>query len=494
MADELTARNPTTPSRGAVLAVSMRWADRALGLLSTILLARLLVPEDFGLVAMAMVIVGLVDGILDLGVASALIQRDGLDSEEFSTAWTLRLLQALAAAVLLVVVAPFVAQFFGDPRVTNVVRVIALTVVLGSLENIGVVSFQKNMEFGRDFRLFAVKRIIGLLLTVSVALILRSYWALVLGSLFSRLAGVAVSYWVSSFRPRLTLSRFAAIWSFSQWKVIGGVAAYLYHAADKAIIGRVSDASTVGAYTIGKEMASLPTSELLAPLGRVMFPAFSAAKNDNVELLRIWRLALGVQALIGVPAGIGVALVAPEAIPLVLGEKWDVAVPFTQLLAISAIATSLEHSSGYLLLAVGRIRQQSIIYWLRLVIFVLAVLMFLREFGADGVVIARVVTSFGSLLVMLWISRQALSGMSLSTIVEAVWRPLASSAVMAVCVWVVEAALPDTAEWFLLLAKVATGVGTYAIALMALWWIARRPTGAETYLMAKMPLFGSLLK
>src|SRR5262249_23312837 len=148
--DPLQASRPTTAFRGAILTVGMRWTDRMLGLVSTLVLARLLVPADFGLVAMAMVLVGLLDVLLDLGVSAALIRDLGAGSEDFHTAWTLRLAQATVAALMLVACAPVAADYYDDERIVAILRAIAITVFVGGLENIGTVSFQRNMEFGRD--------------------------------------------------------------------------------------------------------------------------------------------------------------------------------------------------------------------------------------------------------------------------------------------------------------------------------------------------------
>lgn len=107
---------------------------------------------------------------------------------------------------------------------------------------------------------------------------------------------------------------------------------------------------------MGEEIALMPTTELLAPLGRVMLPVFAAAKHDSSELLRVVTLALSVQMLIAVPAGIGIALVAGDAILVMLGRNWLGAVPFVQIIAVASIATALAHSAMYMLIATGRMR------------------------------------------------------------------------------------------------------------------------------------------
>ena len=174
MNESLEPSQPTTATRGALLSVGMRWTDRLLGLVSMAILARLLVPEDFGLVAMAMVAVGFFDVLLNLGVSAALIQHERAGREEYSTAWTLRLAQCVATALLLFALAPLIADYYDDARVVGVLRVAAVTVLIGGLENIGTVSFQRNMEFGRDFQFVVLKRLAGFICAIVLALALRS--------------------------------------------------------------------------------------------------------------------------------------------------------------------------------------------------------------------------------------------------------------------------------------------------------------------------------
>ena len=181
----------TSIARGAVLVIAMRWTDRLIGIASTLILARLLVPADFGIVAMASLVVTLIDTLLDLGVNAALVQNRNAGREDFDAAWTLRLIQSLCATALIGIVgAPLAADYFADSRVTPVLWVMALTILVSGAENIGIVAFQKNMEFGREFRFTFLRRLAGFLVTIGLAFWLRSYWAMIFGALFGRLTKI----------------------------------------------------------------------------------------------------------------------------------------------------------------------------------------------------------------------------------------------------------------------------------------------------------------
>lgn len=486
MPDPLKATARTTVARGAILTVSMRWIDRLLGLVSTMILARLLVVEDFGLVAMAMVIVGLLDVLLDLGVGSALIQNRGADAEDFNTAWTLRLIQSITAAALLVVSAPFVAAYYSDARVEAILKVIAVTALVGGLENIGTVSFQRNMEFGRDLQFFLLKRIIGFVFGIAAALMLRSYWALVLGSLITRLAGVCISYWMSAFRPKASLARFEQIWSFSKWNLLASVGGYLNGGLGRFVIGKRENAATLGAFSVGEEIAMMPTSELLAPLGRVMFPVFAEARHDPPKMLHVLTLALAVQSLIAMPAGIGLALVADDAIPILLGLNWTSAVPFVQIIGLASIATALSHSGLYMLAALGRMKTVAAIAWARVVMLLLLVVVVFPDAGARGVAWSVLATAYAGLVILHILARHVVAGFGGRDTLRHIWRPLLATGIMAASVLAVSKLLDGAPALPRLILQIGTGACSYTLIVFALWRFAGSPDGAERYLLDKL--------
>ena len=203
-----------------LFAIAMRWFDRLVGLISTLILARLLAPEDFGIIAMASILVGLVNVVFDLGVNLVLIQNPAPTQEDYDTAWTLRLLQSIASAILVAAAAPLGAEYFNEPRLTIVIQILALSFVVRALENIGIVNFQKDMEFGKDFQFVVARRILTFLVTMVAAWLLRSYWALVVGTLAGGLIGAALSYAMHPMRPHFGLTRFHEIFGVSQWHMV----------------------------------------------------------------------------------------------------------------------------------------------------------------------------------------------------------------------------------------------------------------------------------
>jgi O-antigen/teichoic acid export membrane protein len=472
-------------ARGAILTVGMRWSDRLIGLISTLILARLLLPDDFGIVAMASIVVGLIDTLLDLGVGSALVQNKAAGRDDFDTAWTLRLIQAALAAGLIWAAAPFAADYFRDPRVINVIRVMAFSVLAGGFENIGIVAFQKNMEFGRDFQFFFLRRLLGFLVTMALALWWRSYWAMAIGALTGRCLGALLSYRLHDYRPRLSLARLKKIWSFSQWILVCNLGSFGQQQIDKFLVGRRGDAATLGMYTLANEIAAMPTTELLAPLGRVLFPLFVDAAHDPLRLKAAFCKALGIQSLVAMPAGVGLCLIADGAVRLLLGEQWLSAIPLMRILALISVFAALTHSSSYLLLALGKVRVQAFLAWIQFATLAFLGIACFPEADAQGIASIRLATTALGLLILVALVLHHVRQLRIGDFIASAWRPAVATGLMALALGLLPAlhGLPLIVG---LLVSIIAGALAYALGLLLLWRCSGCAEGAESYLLEQL--------
>ena len=470
--------------QGTAVVVAMRWTDRLIGLISTLILARLLTPADFGIIAMASLAVTLADVLLDLGVNVALIQNSNATQAHYNTAWTLRLLQTSIATFALVLAAPLAAEYFHDARIQPVLQVLAFSLLLAGFENIGIITFQKHMRFGAEFRFLFLRRMAGFVTTIIAAWLLRSYWALVIGTLVGRTAGVGLSYWLHPMRPRLSFEKFREIFSISQWMLLRSIGNYLHQNLHKILVGRWTQATTMGAYSLADDISGMPSGELLAPLNRVLFPAFAAAKEDPLELKRIFLLAQGVQTLVAIPAAAGLALVAHEVVLFLLGEKWMIAVPFIQILALVNIVQALTTSVGYVLIVLGKIGISVIGIWIRVVVFCALALTVIP--GNDALEIAwlRLFVVAAGVWLSFWLLVRTLPGLRFRDVIRSSIRPLIGAAAMAMALLNLDSHF-DLPLGMLLALKISLGVTTYVAAVLSLWWVAGRPWGAEAYLLEK---------
>lgn len=477
----------TTVAQGALFSIAARWIDRFIGLISTLILARLLLPEDFGIIAMASLVISLVDVFLDLGVNVALIQKQNPSQDHYNTAWTLRLMQTAAATLLVIVSAPLAAEYFRDPRVTAVLQVLAFSFLLTGTENIGVVTFQKEMRFGLDFRYLFLKRLIGFVATLTAAWLLRSYWALVIGTLTGRAGGAILSYVLHPMRPTLSLGKAREIFGVSQWLVLRSIGAYMNLNLHRLVVGRRENAGIMGAYTLADEIALLPSVALLGPLNRVLLPAFVEVKENRQELKRMFLLAQAVQMLIGIPAAVGLALVAHDAVRLLIGDNWLPAVPFIQWLAVANAVVAIVTNGGYVLIALGEVRTLALYSWSRVALFATVIFVALPDAGAREVTWVRAALAMLNTVAFIWLLRRRLPVRWLE-VLEGAYRPLAATGVMVACVLALDHLITMPLA-VALPAKIVVGAGTYGAAILSLWWLAGRPQGAERYFFNKLGLW-----
>ncbi len=466
----------------------MRWTDRLIGVLSTIILARLLSPDDYGVVGQAYILIGFTSAVLDLGVGLALIQKRDPTPDHYNTAWTMRIGQTACIVLVLFIGAPYVGAYFHEPRVVDVIRVLGAGILLASFENMGVITFQKEMKFGLDFQFAFVKRICSFVVTIALAALWRSYWALVIGTLVANAVGVAFSYGMHDMRPRLSIACLRELFAFSQWALVRGVGNYLKSTLDRMLVGRRSSTETLGAYNVADEIATMPSGELLAPFYRALFPAFVQAREDPAELRRIYLLAQGLQAMVVIPASVGLALVAPEIVSLFLGAKWTLVAPLLRVLALVEAGNALLTGSGYILLTMGRVRSTAVISWAQVLSLVVPAIVFFPDAGAMDIAWLRVVSVACGVVVAIYIMRGVLPDLRTRDVVINAWRPLAAAGVMAAVV----VALGDIAEVSVvskLLVKVIVGAAMYVLSALIFWVLSGRPAGSETYAIEKTSLF-----
>ena len=196
----------TSMAKGAVWMVTFKTLERSLGLISMLVLARVLTPADFGLVAMATSLIALLELFSAFGLDTALIQHANAQRVHYDTAWTLNVLAGCTIALVMLALAWPASQFYREPRLTAVIAALSFGAAVQGCENVGVVAFRKEMRFDREFRFLLTKKILAFCTTVPLALWLHNYWALVAGTIMGRVGGVTLSYILHPFRPRLSLA------------------------------------------------------------------------------------------------------------------------------------------------------------------------------------------------------------------------------------------------------------------------------------------------
>jgi O-antigen/teichoic acid export membrane protein len=232
--------------KGSIWMIALRWSVRLTSVVNMIFLVRLLAPADFGIVTMALIFVGLLEILNMAGQQMALIRLPAPTREHYDTAWTLYVIIGLAVGAAIAALAPLTRFYFSDPRVVPVMQCMALRSVVGGFENIGTVDFRRDLQFQKAFLYNYFPKLISFVVVVPSALVLRNYWALVIGMLASEFAQVVLSYSMHPYRPRFSLKKVGDIMSFSFWALSRLVAGYASLQVDQAAVGGVSGVAAMG--------------------------------------------------------------------------------------------------------------------------------------------------------------------------------------------------------------------------------------------------------
>lgn len=472
-------------AKGAAWMLLMKLADRGIGLFSVVILARLLVPADFGLVTLANAIIAVLALLGAFGFDTALIQNQNAARAHFDTAWTLAVgFGTLCAGVLLLLAYP-AAALYGEPRLAPVMQVLALSTFIAGFENVGMVIYRKDLRFDWEFRFLFTKRCAVFAVTVTLAYYLRNYWALVAGIVCGSVVSVAASYAWHPYRPRLSLVAFRELFGFSRWLLLSNALGFLYHRSADFIIAKAAGPGALGQYSVAYEIANLPSAEMAMPINRAVFSGY-AKMSDDPDALRTGLLSvLALLGLVAIPAGAGLACVAGSVVRVALGEQWVGAIPVIQILALNGVLTAITTCCNYAYLALGKPRYGTTIVGVSVALSI--PLVTYAIFTRDIVAVAWVILGVSLLLLPLnYFFLATVLGIRIRDLVRTFWRPVVATAIMA---WAVTAAAPladfgtGTAERLAgLLVQVGIGVLVYGVVIVALWSALRFPAGPERHL------------
>jgi len=468
--------------RNSAWMVGLRWTLRGIGLVSTFILARLLTPEDFGLVAMAALIIGLVEVFGQTGQILALIRHPNPSREHFDTVWTMSIIMGAAITVILWGLAPLSAEFFHEPRAAGITRILALRAFIGGFENIGVVAFRKDLQFSKEYSYQVAQRVLNFALTISLALWLRSYWALILGILGGRLIAIVLSYRIHPYRPRFCLSKTREIWSFSAWMLLVHVAQFLQDKVDEFVVGNMTDTETMGNYNVAADVATAPTVEMVLPATRALFPIFSRIAGDRHALAEAYLGVFATTAIVVCASATGVMLVAADFVTVLLGPRWSRAVPLVELLAMSGAFYCLMQSGITLIGAAGHGRTSAALAVSRALLTIPAIIAAGWLGSVETIAATRTAVAF-AFIPGVFLALARILPLRPIDLLRRLWRPAAAAAAMAVVVRLVHPLLPDVAL-LRLVAEIGAGAVAYVGSLLALWWLAGKPAGPERGLVA----------
>jgi PST family polysaccharide transporter len=322
----------------------------------SVVLARLLSPKEYGLMAMAMVFTGFAGMLAEAGFNTAIVQRKELKETHTHTVFWMTFGSGLALTALTFVLSPWLAEFFKAPSLKPIFRVISLNFIFGGIGNVPSALLQRQMQFRTIAQIDICSLLLSGIVGIVMALESAGVWSLVAQSISASLLTGLFRCISCRWHPKAIFCRSALseIWSFSGYLYGFNFINYWARNADNLLVGKYFGAPALGVYNRAYALMLLPVTQINSVISQVIFPAFSSIQDDKKRVKGIYLRAIGVVALLAFPIMLGMFVTARPFVETLYGAKWLNVVPILQILALVGAMQVLINSTGWLFFSQGR--------------------------------------------------------------------------------------------------------------------------------------------
>lgn len=342
--------------KGGLWSAVDRFGRQGVQFVVQLVLARLLLPEDFGLIAMVTVVVHIASVFVRAGFGAGIIQKEKLDQIDASTAFWMNMGLALVVYLMLYMSAPWIAAFYNEPDLTLLTRVLALNLITGGINNIQIALLQRNLQFKKIFISTLPGTILSGIFGVAAALAGWGAWALVVQMVSGTVFNILLLWKISGWFPSFDFSKPAALSLFRFGSNVVGVQfiEQFFRQLYTLVIGVIYSPATLGFYNRAQALQQMPTMTVTSIVNRVALPTFSRAQNDRDRMVRGLRESIQLLSLVVGPGMVALAMLAEPLVRVILTEKWLPMVPYLQLFCIIGFLEPRYRLITQALLACGR--------------------------------------------------------------------------------------------------------------------------------------------
>lgn len=389
---------------------ALRVSTRAFSFIKILILARLLLPSEFGLFGVAMFILTLLEIITETGVNIFLIQEKSNIDKFIDTAWVVSIIRGILISLVLIIISPYIAIFFKVPQAKGILLFISVTPFIRGFINPSIVKFQKNLAFSKEFifRLF----IYGIDAVVAIAFGLRTHSAmsLVYGLIAGALLEVILSYFMIKPWPKFMFSKekLKEVLARGKWVTAAGFFNYAFENFDDAAVGRLLNATSLGIYQMAYKITSLPMTEISDVIQKVTFPIYTRISDDSNRLKSAYIKSIAATALIVIPIGIILFIYPETLVRTLLGEKWLAAIGIIKIMAFYGVIRSLIEASYPLFLSLQKQKYVSLITFSSVLTLFITIVPLVKRYNMVGAGISGILGSIVAIPVTLFLLNKAL--------------------------------------------------------------------------------------
>lgn len=332
-----------------------RLGTQIISFVVSVILARLLTPDHYGAIALIMIFINVCNVIIDGGLNTALIQKKQADDLDFSTIFYSSLLISVLLYCILFFVAPYIAEFYAMPILSNVIRILGINIIFYALNSIQRAYVSKHMMFNvlfySSFIAVLLSGLIGILLAYNGA----GIWALVAQNLSSIIITSIVMWFTIKWRPLLMFSidRFCGLFSYG-WKILmANFITVMFVEVRKLCIGKIYSTSNLAYYEKGEQFPSLIMNNIFTSIQSILLPTFSEYQDDKLKIKSMMRRATKMSCFVIYPLMVGMIVTAEPLVNMLLGDKWNGAVPFIQIMCVANFFRPITISNWEAIKALG---------------------------------------------------------------------------------------------------------------------------------------------
>ncbi len=395
--------------RGVLWNLAEQFSRRGTNVLVTLLLAYFLTPEDFGLIAMMALFLALGQSLMNSGFREALIRLEDATEADYTTAFCANVLLGLVSYGLLFALAPFIAEFYDEPRLTELVRVTSLSVIIMSFQVVQVASLSRALNFKVQLKASFPASVLSGITALLLAYLGMGVWALVAQMVLNSLIHTVLLWFLEAWRPRASFSKdvLKRLYGFGYKLFFAGALDTTFKNLYVLVVAKVFAASTAGLYFFATKLKELLMAQLLQAVQNVTYPALASVQSDPVRLKQGYRKIVILMTFVIFPVLIFLAALAEPLFVLLLPSKWHGAVPYFQLLCIASILLPLHSINLNILKVKGR---SDLFLYLEIVKKIMSglVLYLTYEHGVIAILLGQIATSMLSYLPNSYFSKRLL--------------------------------------------------------------------------------------
>lgn len=386
-----------------------RFGAQGVALVVSIILARLLVPEVYGTIALVTVFTQILNVFVDSGFGNALIQKKDADDLDFSTVFYFNIAVCLLLYAGVFLAAPWIARFYNDLALTPVVRVLSLTLIISGVKNVQQAYVSRTMQFKRFFFATLGGTIGAAVIGIAMAFFGLGVWALVAQQIFNATVDTLILWITVKWRPKWMFSwqRLKGLFSFG-WKLLASsLLDTVYSDLRQLIIGKLYTSSDLAQYNRGKQLPDLLVNNIDTSINSVLLPAMSQVQDDSARVKSMTRRAMKTSTYVIAPIMMGLAFTAEFVIRLLLTEKWMPCVPFLRIFCITYMFYPVHTANLNAIKAMGR---SDLFLKLEIVKKVVGLIVLLSTmwFGVMAMAYSLLFTSITSQIINSWPNKKLL--------------------------------------------------------------------------------------